>query len=83
MMTEDGHYIDDPMDVVNAKINFEGLGMTTSEKIEQLSTELQETKRKLGELVRVVFGLIDIINADYQHRIEKLNEQLNEQLKEL
>lgn len=83
MMTEDGHYIDDPMDVVNAKPNFEGLGMTTSEKIEQLSTELQETKRKLGELARVVFGLIDIINADYQHRIEKLNEQLNEQLKEL
>ena len=25
--TEDGHFIDDPMDIVNAKPNFDGLGM--------------------------------------------------------
>ena len=76
--TEDGHFIDDPMDVVNAKPDFEGLGMTTSEEIERLSAELQETKIKLGELAKVVFGLIDILNADYLHRIEMLNEQLKE-----
>lgn len=58
--TEDGHYIDDPMDVVNAKPNFEGMGITTEEKIEQLSAELEQTKRSLRNLKMIVDEIISI-----------------------
>lgn len=75
MFDNDGHYIDDPLDVVNAKPDFSGLGMEPQHKQKGTMTNKEAIDRWAEYIIPAVFKAEDALKKakpEWEERLRKL-----------
>ena len=76
MFENEGHWIDDPLDVVNAKPDFSGLGMEPKHKQKGTMTNKECIERWADSIIPAVFKAEDALQKakpEWKERLAALN----------